>query len=163
MIVIGVDPGVTTGIAVFRFTEDKSQYIEYGQLGDPDNVWKKIHQLVLFYQKNYPEDEVILVVEQFDKRPGVVNPDFTPKYINRDIENNIFDVQIVWQIPGMAKTLLPPARRGTSDALKRFGWYKVSNGHANDAARHAIAYIVHNKLHMPTILKGWPKPKDDDE
>lgn len=163
MIVVAVDPGVTTGVAVFRFTENASERLAYAQWGDPDYVWRKIRDTLVLYEEKYPDDEVVLVAEQFDQRPGVVRPDFTPKFINRDIENNITGFKIVWQIPDMAKTLVSPARRGTSDALKRFGWYLVSNGHANDAQRHAIAYVVHNFKHMPTILRGWPKPKDDDD
>lgn len=163
MIVVAADPGVTTGIAIFYFGPNNCQYLFHEQYGDPDTAWKRLHDLVHQAQEMYPEDEVILVVEQFDKRPGVVHPDFTPKYITRDIEINITDVEIVWQIPDMAKTMVPPARKGTSDALKRMGWYLVSNVHANDAARHAVAYAVATRRHMPTILRGWPKPKDTDD
>lgn len=161
LVVVAVDPGGTTGVAVFGFTEETVEYIEHFQWGDPDYVWKEIHKLVHKWQgKGF---EVVLVVEQFDKRPGVINPDFTPKYIGRDINNNIDDVEIVWQIPAVAMNLVRPPgpRHKGADQLKRFGWYHVKNTHANDAARHAIVYAVETLKHMPTILRGWPKPKDD--
>jgi hypothetical protein len=161
IIVVAVDPGGTTGIAVFKFTEHAVEYVEHHQWEDPNTAWRAIHNLVHYWQSGY---EVVLVVEQFDKRPGVINPDFTPKYINRDIENNIDDVEIVWQIPADAMNLVKPVGKKNHgpDHLKRFGWYLRSNVHANDAARHAIVYGVNKLKHMPLILRGWPKPKDDD-
>lgn len=156
LIVIAVDPGGTTGVAVFKFLEDSVQYLEHYQWGDPDYVWKEIHALVHYWQAGY---EVVLVVEQFDKRPGIINPDFTPKFIGRDITNNILDVEIEWQTPSVAMNLVRPpgARHKGPDQLKRFGWYTVKNTHANDAARHAIVFAVERLKHMPTILKGWPR------
>jgi len=157
LIVVAVDPGGTTGIAVFKFTEESVEYLEHHQLGDPDYVWQKIHSLVHYWQAGY---NTVLVVEQFDQRPGIINPDFTPKYISRDITNNILDVDIVWQIPGQAMNLVrpPSARHKGPDQLKRFGWYKTTNTHANDAARHAIVYGVEKLRHMPLIRLGWPEP-----
>jgi len=162
LIVVAVDPGGTTGIAVFKFTDDDAEYLEHHQWGDPDYVWKKIHDLVHYWQAGY---EVVLVVEQFDKRPGIINPDFTPKYIGRDISNNIDDVETVWQIPGAAMNLVkPPSKRyHGQDQLKRFGWYHTSNTHANDAARHAIVFAVDVLDHRPTIVRGWPKPIESDD
>ena len=159
VVVVAVDPGVTTGIAVFLCLEDSVEYLESHQWGDPDYVWQEIHDLVHYWQFGY---RVVLVVEQFDKRPGIVNPDFTPKYINRDIENNIHDVEIVKQIPDAAMNLVrPPGKKNAGpDHLKRFGWYKVKNTHANDAARHFIVYAVGKLRHQPTILTGWPKEKN---
>lgn len=164
IIVIAVDPGVTTGIAVFKFTEEAVEYLDSYQWGDPDYVWIQIQSLAHAWMVR--EKHVVLVVEQFDKRPGIINPDFTPKFINRDIENNILDVEIVWQIPGAAMNLVrPPGKKNKGpDQLKRFGWYKTNNTHANDAVRHAIVYGVDKLKHMPLILRGWPKPpKDDDD
>lgn len=163
LIVIGIDPGGTTGVAVFGFTDDNVEEVERFQWGDPDYVWMKIHELVHKWQgKGF---RVVLVVEQFDKRPGIINPDFTPKFINRDIVNNIDDVEIVFQIPAAAMNLVRPPgpKHKGPDQLKRFGWYKTTNTHSNDAVRHIIVYAVEVLRHMPTIIRGWPKPKDDDE
>lgn len=161
LVIIAVDPGGTTGVAVFGLTETTVEYIEHYQWGDPDHVWMKIRDLVQRWQAKH---DTVLVVEQFDKRPGIINPDFTPKYINRDITNNITGVEIVWQIPSVAMNLVrPPGKRHKgADQLKRFGWYKTTETHANDAARHAIVYAVDKLRHMPTINRGWPKPKDTE-
>lgn len=162
VVVIGVDPGGTTGVCDMLFTEDSVEVLDTDQWGEPNDVWKELRLRAVKYRKmGY---RVVLVVEQFDKRPGVVNPDFTPKYINRDIENNLSDFDIKWQVPAAAKNLVKPARKGGGvDGLKRFGWYKMKSPHSNDATRHVIVYGVESLRHMPLILKGWPKPKDTDE
>lgn len=154
-ILIGVDPGVTTGIAVMGLTEKTSELLETYQWEEPDTVWRQIRDLAHTWQaKGF---SVTLVVEQFDKRPGVISPDFTPKYVNRDIENNILDVPIVWQIPAQAKTLVPQGKKGQQDALKRFGWYQTAHRHANDGIRHCIVYAVEKLRHRPTVDKGWKR------
>lgn len=156
--IIGFDPGVTSGVAVLHLTDDSVECVAQLQWGDPDTVWQKLHALA---RKLEPQvDEVIIVSEQFDKRPGVINPDFTPKFINRDIDNNIHDFKVVYQIPSAAKNLVkPPGPRNKSgsDQLKRFKMYGVGKPHANDATRHSIVYAVEIIKHMPTILLGWPR------
>lgn len=162
VVVIGIDPGGTTGVCDMLFTEDSVELLDEDQWPEPDDVWKLLRARAHKYKMiGY---RVVLVVEQFDKRPGVVNPDFTPKYINRDIALNLGDYHIKWQVPAAAKNLVKPARRGNGiDGLKRFGWYTIKMPHANDAKRHVIVYGVESLRHMPLILKGWPKPKDTDE
>lgn len=158
--VVAVDPGGTTGWAVFLFSPNDVEYVEHGHWGDPDQVWHDILSTLERYRSlGY---RVTLVVEQFDKRPGIVNPDFTPKFVSRDIVNNIHGYDIVWQIPAAAMNLVKPAgkRNKGPDQLKRFGWYHTNSVHANDAARHAIVYAVEKLKHKPTILRGWPR-KDD--
>lgn len=162
VVVIGVDPGQTTGICDMLFTEDDVELLETDQWDEPSDVWKLLRARAHKYRKaGY---RVVLVVEQFDKRPGVVAPDFTPKFINRDISENLTDFDIKWQIPAAAKNLVKPGTRaGTGDHLLRFGWWKSKSPHSNDATRHVIVYGVDSLRHMPLILKGWPKPKDTHE
>jgi hypothetical protein len=154
---IGVDPGGTTGVAVYT-VEDGNQPAELKdvlQLTDPDSVATDLCSLGLVYAEQHYN--IRYVVEQFDNRPGVVNPDFTPKYVIRDIKNAIPEEYIQWQTPSQAKNLVKPSHNGTSDGLKRFGWYQTKFRHANDASRHVIVYLVERLKHKPTILKGWPK------
>lgn len=157
VIVVAVDPGVTTGICVMEFQTDSVEVLETHQFVDPNGVWREIQELAQRLATR--GHRVVIVVEQFDKRPGVVNPDFTPKYVSRDIENNIHDFEIVWQIPAQAMTLVRPGSKRGPDQLKRFGWYKTSSVHSNDATRHAIVYGVETLKHRPLILRGWPKPE----
>lgn len=157
-VAIGVDPGVTTGVSAFLVTEDGVTMKESYQWGDPENVWCELDKLAFVYE-NIAHLEVVFVAEQFDKRPGVADPDFTPKYIIKDIETHLAHRTFIWQTPSQAKNLVKPATKGVPDGLKRFGWYQVGMGHANDASRHVIVFLVEKIKHMPTILLGWPKEK----
>lgn len=159
VIVVAVDPGGTTGVCVMEFQEGAVEVLETHQFPDSNSVWREIQEIAQRFDTG--SNRVVIVVEQFDKRPGVVNPDFTPKYVCRDIENNIHDFEIVWQIPAQAMTLVRPPSKNYHgpDQLKRFGWYKTSSVHSNDATRHAIVYGVETLKHRPLILRGWPKPE----
>lgn len=161
MVVIGVDPGQTTGIAAYVVpAADKLPVLEHSlQWGDYHQVVLQLRDLRYSYEQR-GFNNIVFVVEQFDKRPGVADPDFTPKFIINDIEQYMSDEIIVWLTPAQAKNLVKPANRGASDGLKRFGWYKVGMGHSNDASRHVITFLVEKLKHMPTIKKGWP-PRGD--
>lgn len=160
---LAIDPGVSTGFSLLRFGEKDVELVQTGYWPDPDRVWRTIRDSAHRARDHY-NLPLYLVVEQFDKRPGVVNPDFTPKYISRDIELNIHDVPVFWQIPAAAMNLVKPGRTGQRDQLHRFGdWYRKKNVHGNDATRHAIVFGVEKLKHMPLILMGWPKPKDEDD
>lgn len=104
--------------------------------------------------------EVHLVMEQFDKRPGIINPDYSAKFVERDIDNNVAGYHFKEkQIPAMAKNFIKEARRsnGQGDGLKRFGLYQTGLKHSNDSLRHAVTYAVVKLKHEPLILRGWPK------
>jgi hypothetical protein len=154
---IGVDPGGTTGVAVYLITEDNPPLLfETFQWGEPNEVWIKLEELAVKYEdeNHHP---VVFIVEQFDKRPGVADPDFTSKFIINDIDRYLGHRTVVYQIVSAAKNLVKPATKGRPDGLKRFGYYQVNMGHANDASRHVIMFLVETLKHRPTILKGWPK------
>lgn len=153
-VLIAVDPGGTTGIAVYNVTEESASPIKFEQWGDPDNVWRELQKLADEYENS--GSEVIIVIEQWDKRPGIASPDFTPMFIIKDIKRNL-DYNIIWQTVSQAKNLVKPATNGAPDGLKRFGWYQPGMRHANDASRHAILFLTETIKHMPTILRGWPK------
>lgn len=161
MVVCGIDPGVTTGVAVYLVPspEEPVVLLETQQWGN----YEQVTALMLGIKRKYVNREAangscVFVIEQFDKRPGIVDPDFTPKFIINDIERYLPDEVTVYQTPSQAKNLVKPAKNGVPDGLKRFGWYVVGMNHANDASRHVITFLVERLRHMPTIIKGWPPP-----
>lgn len=159
VVVIGVDPGGTTGAAVVKLTDDSYEFLEAHQFSDERNAWAEVQALVHNYRRAYP---VHLVVEQFDKRPGIIDPDFSAKYVERDIDNNVTGfTEYYKQIPGEIKFFIREARKnnGKGDALNRWGLYQTGMKHANDAVRHVLTYAVMRLKHKPTILRGWPKPE----
>lgn len=136
------------------------EQLYHDQWEDPDTACYELKRLAdKYHEEGY---EVVLVGEQFDKRPGVINPDYTAKYVNRDVENTIFDYEIVWQVPAAAKNLVKYSAKAHDgrDGLHRFGFYLIGRRHANDATRHALVYAVEKLKHKATILLGWPR-KDD--
>jgi hypothetical protein len=161
MVVIGIDPGVTTGVAVYLIeAEDKpAELRDTFQWAEADLAWQKMQKMANTYRE-FGVKHVVFVIEQFDKRPGVVDPDFTPRFIINDIERYLPIETRVYQTPSQAKNLVKPAKSGTPDGLKRFGWYTVGMGHANDASRHVVTFLVEKVRHTPTILKGWPRRGD---
>lgn len=162
-----VDGGGVTGLALLLYTKDSVEIVDRQHYGDQDTVWRVIKETLDDYRRQ--GHNIVLVVEQFDQRPGMVNPDFSTKFINRDIDINIAgEYDVYWQIPAAAFNLVrkPGAKNKGADHLKRFGpdWYLKGrdNNHINDAVRHGIVFAVETLKHMPTILLGWPKPKDDN-
>lgn len=157
-LVVGVDPGGTTGISTFMVEEAAATQIDFAQWANDGHVWQRLLDYIMELEEVHSMP-VVLVVEQFDKRPGVIDPDYSAMYICKDIKENIDgpSCPIVWQIPAAAKNLIKPATKGKPDQLKRFGLYHPNYRHANDATRHVLVYLVEKIKHRPTILKGWPK------
>lgn len=159
--VIGVDPGGTTGACVLLLAEQGWHLDQSRQFTDQGEAWKDVQELVSHYAAaGY---EVHLVVEQFDKRPGIINPDYSAKYVEKNIDSFVAGFHTKYkQIPAEAKNFIREARsnNGRGDALKRFDMYPVGQKHARDAIRHALTYAVVQLKHRPLTLKGWPKPID---
>lgn len=156
-IIIGIDPGQTTGVSVLYLDEEEYHLAEVLQLGDPDNVWKPLKQLIEKYKKIY--DNVTVLCESFELRPDVVNPDETPKYIIKDLNRYVENEhEIRYQLASQAKVGVPPARSGARDRLYAFKLYSKGQRHANDATRHCVAFAVGNLRHRPLIVRGWGLP-----
>lgn len=156
--IIGVDPGGTTGVAEYTLDsmEAQAKLQATGQVTEMGEVVPYLmHAAGGWMQKGYA---VLFVIEQFDKRPGVADPDYSAMYVIQFIKTQISDKHIVWQTPSQAKNLVKPAgKSGKADGLVRFGWYKRGQKHANDASRHVVVFLVEKLKHKPTQLKGWPK------
>lgn len=155
--VIGVDPGGTTGIAEYTVdAEDKPAMLQAtAQVPEMTEVVPYLHRAAGHWMsKGY---NIVFVIEQFDKRPGVANPDYSAMYVIQYIKPAISDKWIVWQTPSQAKNLIKPASNGKEDGLKRFGYFATGQRHANDASRHVLTYLVEKAKHKPTQIKGWPK------
>jgi hypothetical protein len=155
-VIIAIDPGKTTGIAVMTFTRDAYKLNDVYQWGDPDTVWLKIHALITEWHTKTGEEPTVLC-ESFEMRPDVISPDETPKYIIKDIDRYIGEeYEIKYQMASQAKTGCAPARGGKPDRLKAFDLYQVGARHSNDAIRHCVVYALNDLKHMPLTLKGWP-------
>lgn len=140
---LGVDPGGTTGIAVW---EPGFSCPVYDELDPPTTMDFLRSQAV-------HQDNVIFVVEKYIITPataklsqqhdaleliGVV------KYLCR-----IYDHRYTMQSPSEAKSFATDAK------LKKAGWYKPGLPHARDASRHVLTYAAKNGLFpLHTLIGG---------
>jgi hypothetical protein len=142
---LSLDPGGTTGYAIFEYEEDSvAVVLEAG------HVPGGLKGFIKWYgnQVNTRWDKV--VCESFTLRTGVKFPDLSPVYIIGALEafEEAWDSEVVYQ-PPTSKPLC------NDDVLKKLGIYLPGKGHANDALRHGIIYL-RNKRHLPTIRRAWP-------
>lgn len=156
-IIIGIDPGKTTGVAVLALYDDDFKILDVYQWPDPDNVWENIKSLIEQIKEEY--EDVTVLCESFELRPDVAQPDETPKYIIKDLNRYVEPWhEITYQMASQAKVGVPPGRSGQRDRLHAFGLHQRGQGHTNDAIRHCLVYAIEKLRHRPLIVKGWGLP-----
>ena len=156
-VIVAIDPGVTTGVARMRITDTDYTLERVWQLGDPDTVWGKLHNIIRAAHQD--SDDVTVLCESFELRPDVAQPDETPKYIIKDLDRFVApEFPIEYQMASQAKVGVPPGRNGRRDRLHAFGLFQRGERHANDAIRHILVYAIEKLRHRPLIIKGWGLP-----
>jgi hypothetical protein len=146
MRILSLDPGGTTGWAVFEVEEDTEPVlVDYGQIpGSLGGFLNWIHDTDGLSVHR-------VVCESFTLREGVYGADLSPVYIIGALEALIYNVAdkdfITYQEPKI-KPLC------NNDRLKDMGFFKKGQQHANDAIRHGLIYL-RNRKHLPTLKLGW--------
>ena len=143
-LILGIDPGGTTGISLVEFSpKDEPKLVASIQV--PDGLKGFLNWYI-----SSKHDWDFVVCENFTLRPGVHGVDLTPTYIIGALEAlELNKKKVYYQAPSQ-KPLC------NDDVLKRMGLFFPGMGHANDATRHAIIYL-RGVRHMPTLKKGWPE------
>ena len=155
--IIAFDPGKTTGVAHLHLTDDDFKLVGVWQMGDPDNVWEDL--LNLLRQIDRDSEDLTVLCESFEIRPDVAEPDETPKYIIKDLDRYVAPhFPIIYQTASQAKVGVPPGKNGRRDRLYAFGLHQRGYRHANDAIRHCVTYAIDKLRHRPLIIKGWGLP-----
>ena len=137
--ILALDPGGTTGWALFRLPDDDPIYlIDCGQVvGGNDRFirwWGTVeHDLV--------------VSETFRLDGRTRYPDITPLRI----EGALDVLSPGWH--GQANVMKAHA---PDDLLKKHGLWIRGQRHSRDAIRHGLAYAKMHK-HLPTLAKFWPE------
>lgn len=75
--------------------------------------------------------------------------------VARYVARSLAGRDLILQAPGAAK------RFSSDERLKRLGWYKPGQGHANDAARHLLLCLVKTRLWWPEALATSDDPVVD--
>lgn len=131
-LVVAVDPGLVTGLAVLHFPEMRfgSEQVE-GRHAFYDTLNGVLGSGI-------PAE---LVCEKYviTQRSAQVSPQYDALYIigHLDAVCHRLGIPFTLQTPAQAKSF------ASDDKLKRAGWYRATpGGHANDAARHLLRYVV---------------------
>jgi hypothetical protein len=168
VIVIGVDPGKVTGIAVVRAPEDEMPVlirkgaVDYGLL-HTDSMSRVLSSLVTCLRDDYMGERIELVVERFVPERSPKGFDPTPIEVIGELKAAIRDragwtlnvAQWHWPLRSEKKAV-------TGENLRRLHLWTTStefpgvNQHINDAARHVANHLKAAK-HRMTLEMGWPR------
>jgi hypothetical protein len=143
MIVLAVDPGKASGIAIITWDKaaQTTPVLSYSNEVQPDQFGDEITQGLSYLTG--PEDFSV-VCESFTINAQTVRNSQAPwslenigvlKYLCRT--HGYDPLKIAFQTPVNAKTMFP------NPALRQVGvWHKGGEGHANDAIRHGLLRLV---------------------
>lgn len=146
--VMGIDPGKTTGIAVWLGQHPwHGSEIKHYQL-NRESALKLISEWCV--NAHRAGVSTLIGCESFTvrrSRTSVMTPQNDALEIIGAVKiiTSTVNATLSMQTPAVAKRALP------NDTLKRFGWWvsEVEGRHANDAARHVGAALL---VHYPEIL-----------
>ena len=138
-LIIAVDPGKTTGIAVYDATN--KSLIGTEQIGD------------LYDTITYIEDWMYttIVCESYTITPATMKKsrqNYSLEMIGvlRYLTQK-HDAKFLLQTPAAAKSF------STDDKLKRLDWYVPGQDHANDALRHLLLYLATtNQINLQSLI-----------
>lgn len=146
---LALDPGVTTGYAIFDHDEYDFELIESGQIQYSLEGFIDKWISAAFGSVDY------VVCESFSLREGLYGVNLAPTYVIGALEALVVTdrwhgkppIDIIYQEPKL-KPLCD------DDRLKKLGLHKKGMPHRNDAVRHGIIHLRNNK-HKPTLAAGW--------
>ena len=133
--ILAVDPGGTTGVALHGGLPVTTWFFEIpgGHLGFVD--W---FHATSAPGGSYADHQLDIVCESFIPRPGALTHQPDASYI-------IGYLKMWAHRKGMSFKLQSPAQAksfSTNAKLKAAGLYPIGMGHAQDAARHLLVYLV---------------------
>lgn len=137
LLIIGLDPGGTTGVAVFN--EKRMEFVKLAEIRVDE--LRELFRLMEEYRPN------LVIVEEFALYPWKAKS----LSFDRMIPAQVIGAVKAWcHDKGITVTEQPAAARKmvSNDVVKKMGVLKMGRGkhHARDAARHVLWYC----------LKHWP-------
>lgn len=135
MIIIGIDPGKMTGVAVYDTSIPKKHPVT-DEIPAAE-VGKWLRTQVSF---DYPGPDVRVMGEQFTMSSGGV---LTPQPEALEVMGVVKDMKaflgyhLEWVLPSTSK------RRAPNELLRKMGWWRpTKDGHGNDACRLIVEGLV---------------------
>lgn len=133
MIIVGVDPGKTTGLAVWRQLGWETPLVTT-EVADFNQVPTVLREMLC------RQRPTLIACERFTTQPGSrlsAQPE-APWVIGavRSLAQDLL-VRVVYQSPGPAKKIAP------NPLLRKINWYTPGGGgHHNDASRHIVLALA---------------------
>lgn len=129
MKIIGLDPGLKTGWAMYDTDTGEFEAKEYPRIV----LYRRLDSMV--FAATHPT----LVVERY-----TINAKTAKRSAQPDALRVLGAVDFLWSTGGVFLAYSPTARKpfGTNAKLKALGWFSGGEGHADDAARHLLAYLA---------------------
>ena len=142
--VLSIDPGKMTGVAYTSFDGKTVELIYSGELS-PDDLIPELRPILKLWKQPEGHAPLRVVIERF-----IINSETGKKSqeaswalrMTGAVEQALRDEDypesaIVWQTPAEVKSTFP------NPTLKSLGiWHKGGAGHALDAIRHNLYYLV---------------------
>ena len=143
MVVVGVDPGLTTGIATWTQAHGMHGLKELAPALNAmdwlDCLTRTGHKKVFVIEKYIITPKTAQLSQQHDPLEIIG----CLRWMCHDRGH-----EFVMQSPSEAKAFSTDAK------LKAVGWYQPGQGHARDASRHALLYLAKNGFIDLATLKG---------
>jgi len=147
--IIAIDPGAVTGWAEFR----EGRPLRTLEIAGRHSVYEEF--IWGTEESWYIRGDTEVVCEDYiiSARTVKVTPQKDPLYIIGWLEGECHrcNIPFTLQTPSQAKSF------ATDDKLKYLGWYTpTKDGHANDASRHLLTYLVNKYPKVGRdLLKGF--------
>lgn len=144
-----LDPGKASGVGILDYSDlDNIEIVFSGEL-QPVDLYKWLSQT--FYDAKQAGDSLECVAEDFLITPQTGKNSAAPWSLKGngalELMCTLYEVPYTYQTPARAKNFVP------NDRLKAVGlWHKGGEGHARDALRHGVLYLVEKKNWRPENL-----------
>lgn len=142
--VTGIDPGLTSGVAIGFYTEDRALHIDSATNMDSE-------QMFMFLRGIHPSSDHAFVVERFVLSGGnKFTADLTAAEISGAIKLKIPQDKLVWQLRADKVLISDQWQKDNGYWLtgKRVNW--TDGRDVNDAIKHILVWLLRND-HRPTI------------
>lgn len=140
------DPGATTGGAVYDITTDAFTSGQY----TPTELAAMLEKLVVSHGKRLAVGYE-LYIQTPRPRPGSSAKPSNDAIAIIDRACTEHDIARIKGQPSSARML-----KSTVVFLRRLGWYKPGQGHANDAACHLFRHLIRMKPVPEKVRSGLP-------
>lgn len=136
IVTVAIDPGLVTGIAVYHWPKG---HFASEQVEGRFDLYKRLNMMMESgFQMEFVAERFTITAQTAQK-----SPQYDALYIIGHVEAVCYasGIPFALQTPTQAKAF------STDEKLKRLGWYKPTiGGHANDAARHMLRWLVTARL-----------------